>query len=476
MQPTFARYVYGIDPATGMPLQPPTAPPEIVAALDPQQPSNAVEDEPEAKELGEHERERRTRRLAIAGGANPEDLSKVGWAVIFPQGADPRVVAALQPLVEHRRSEAGPLLKVFAGTDGLRRNEDAPAFRTRLQVSGLVEPSKLPYHLLLVGDPVAIPFEFERSFGAQYSVGRIDLPAPEAYARYASAVVAHETALRDEAQLRFFATAHPGDEATQTSRKQLVDPLAAHYGASGADVAVGSAALKPALLNLWTSGQGPRLVLSATHGLGCQLGNPEQFAIQGGLVCQEWAGPGSGHVKPGQFVRAEDLHPGLDLTGTLAFTFGCYTTGTPLLDRFWLIKPGGEDPRFAVKRLAPIPFTASLAKALLSHPKPALAMIGHVDEAYTTAFMWPGVKDATSSFREVIDGIRRGGRIGHALRVFIEAAAQYRYDFEQQRDDRRIGIPTPDEKYAWTWLASRDGSAYAIFGDPAIRLVARARS
>ncbi|OYX96529.1 MAG: hypothetical protein B7Y74_00955, partial [Novosphingobium sp. 35-62-5] len=51
----------------------------------------------------------------------------MGWAVLFAEN-DPHaddIEKALQPLIEHRAKDAGPLCKVLKGSDGYQAGVDA---------------------------------------------------------------------------------------------------------------------------------------------------------------------------------------------------------------------------------------------------------------------------------------------------------------------------------------------------------------
>lgn len=411
----------------------------------------------------------------IAEIQDPNDLAEAGWGVVFACDCDPAIRQALQPLLEHRRAQAGELFKVLEGpapgesaTDWIARNG---------ATLDVVDPYKgIPYFLLLIGSPESIPFEFQYKLDIYWAVGRLFFPSTDEYARYAEGVVAYETApvVKTRRQVALFATEHDFDVATRLFTNKVAKPLvspAGHYGALGSKQKfalrpyLGADATKENLgkILMGQDNEGvPALLFSGTHGMAFALDDARQSATQGALVCQDW--PGYGSIAADHWFAAADLPAAADLSGLIHFCFACYSGGCPREDDFARTAAG---PRPIAER----PMIARLPQALLAHPGGgALASLGHIDRAWAYSFTSERNSGQEQGMRDVLARILAGQRIGHATDQFNIRWGALSTDLTELLQDMKFGRQVPDRELAQRWIARDDARNYCILGDPAVRL------
>jgi len=417
--------------------------------------------------------------LGLPLGVEPTNVAKAGWAVVFGPDVTVEVRDAIEPLVKHRQRRVPPdrckVLEYRPGEsirDWLKRHGVSP---------GTVAPTKVPYYLLLVGDPTAIPFDFQYLLDVEYAVGRLAFDRPELYRQYAESVVSYETAntVPNSREIVYWGTRHPADRATQLSADYLLSPLAEGKTGSGdhvddppiaeeqgyrARLFKGKEATRANLADvLQGKGARPAFLFTASHGMGWPTDHPDQPASQGALLCQDWTGFGT--VKSNHYLAATDVPDDAHVHGLVAFFFACFGAGTPAFDNFLEDRGGGP------RALADHPFVAALPRRLLSHPQgSALAVLGHVERAWGYSIQPPGVGPQLQPFRNLLGRILAGEPVGHATKDFSEKYAVLSTQLLTLLDVTQSGPRPSDQELAWQWLERNDAQNYVVLGDPAVQV------
>ncbi len=402
------------------------------------------------------------------------DLAQTGWGVIYAATIGPDVKEALRELLALRREQATRRDPRFYQEYVLQPNETKRSFLRAHGVapSGSADPEQMPYYLLLVGGPEAIPYSFQYQLDVQYAVGRIHFATVEEYAQYARSVVAAEQVGHRPRRVTLFGTSHPDDRPTSLSAARLVTPLAEWARARQAaepeapawdvETVIGDDARKGRLARL-LGGDTPALLFTAGHAMGFPSGDPRQREHQGALVCQEWPGPVQwrGDVPHDFYLAADDVGDDARLLGLVAFHFACFGAGTPRLDDYPQLEPAsparGLPLELGLSRpIAPSAFTARLPQRLLGHPRGgALAVIGHVERALGSSFLWDGddgglVKSSVGPYQDALRRLMRGVPVGAALEGFNQRYAELTAELtDALRQSQRRRRPTPRRYREW---------------------------
>ena len=406
-------------------------------------------------------------------GVDVKKLDSAGWGVIFGPDVGADVRQELRPLLELRRKEAGDgLYFEWDFVPGTTRDSFLAGFGISFAPPN---PAKLPYYLLLVGDPRTLPFSFQYAIDVQYAVGRLHFETAEEYGCYARGVLAAESGeARRSRSLAFFAAENPNDKGSEWTCRKLVEPLARTYSRKKGwkkTQFLSTEAKKEQLCHLLgqretqKEPERPSFLFTATHGAAFPYQHQRLHSDQGALICQDWKGPGSGPLSSATYLAAADVKDSADVRGLVAFNLACYSGGTPEKSYF-------KNKQGRLRKLADFPFVSRLAQRLLGHPQGgALAVCGHVDRAWTTSFaMLPGGTGEIDVYRSTIDPLLDGHRVGFAMEYMNQRYAELSValsDLLRSKEPLKGSSRRRAEAFC---LAANDAKALVLLGDPAVRL------
>lgn len=416
--------------------------------------------------------------LAVAD-VDPSKLEEAGWGMIFPKEIDPEVRARLQPLIDHRRKQVcNPrLFRIFEGPAGYQARDTVTSWLSRFNVGlALVDPLLgVPLYLTIVGSPDEIPFEFQYLLDTYWSVGRLCFETPAEYGAYAEHVIEYETAhtIPHAKRVAVFSVKNPGDRATGLLMNQVAaplvegtttaKPLGERQGFQRQPI-MGDEATKENLVRLLSGqvpGGQPALLFTGSHGVGFAPSDPHQSAKQGAILCQDWSG---GPIKPEQYFAAADVPVDAKVNGLIHFFFACYGGGCPKFDSYSRLADGSP------KQIAAATMVARLPQRMLASG--ALAVVAHIDRAWSYSFQTGRGAAQVQEFREVMTRVMKGERIGQCTDQFnLRWAVLTANLVEAQRQQQLLpGQVISDAALANLWVARDDARNYLTLGDPAVRL------
>lgn len=469
-------YFNGVNAGTGGYLVPPMPAPALV--------SIARGDAVSADNLADAKWrvEQKKSHLGVKAGVDPTKIEQAGWGVIFARDEKADVRDALRELLDYRKTQANQIKERYHeywGDDGYQPNESKNAFLTRHGAGpDAVDPDKVPYYLLIVGDPEKIPYAFQYQLDVAYAVGRIHFDSATDHAQYAQSVVRAEKGMVTRGKRAvFFSTSNPDDLSTQASTKNLVAPLADKMRAQETgwafDSFLAENASKSCLEDVLQK-DAPALLFTASHGAGFDLGEPRQVKHQGALVCQEWGRPVAMKDRPvpqTMYYAMDDVMSDAQVHGMISFHFACFGAGTPRNDEFAFLRQGVKGNLEAIQ-IAPSSFVARLPRTLLAHPKGgALAVIGHVDRAWGSSFLWDSNLQQLSTFESMLKRLFEGYPVGAAMEYFNERYAELAASLAGELENlKKPYLKVNANEFASLWTAHNDARGYALLGDPAVRL------
>lgn len=414
--------------------------------------------------------------------ADPNDLVKQRYAVLAPAGPrGDRLLNLVRPLLASRQAEQGgaPI-----------REERLPA-NASLQQARMFRDQMLaqnaPRYWLVLGDLHEMPLECSFSLSTHSFVGRLGFSKDSDYESYVDKVLRWEKQpTSNAAGQTVLCAVRDGTPATALAHRALLRPLEEACGSErghdrfrAADVSL----LEPTRLSEFETvfrSPNPTVLFSSSHGVGPPRGgyssSEEQQRLSGALSL--------GRDK----LTGDDVREGSFLPGGIWFYLACYGAGTPARSAFapWLrdlVDRGAMNRDVAAAALSGLPmegtspFLAALPKAALANSNGPLAVLGHVDLAWSTSFAGPGARGDRQTMRflgalrPLVEGRRVGIAHGELTRFLLDTSLDLTDMFDEEKRGEAPRNDHEREIYkAHLWMRRHDLGHYVLLGDPAVRL------
>ncbi|TSC33930.1 hypothetical protein [Corallococcus sp. Z5C101001] len=418
-----------------------------------------------------------------------DDLLLQRWGIVVPEGPEGRhLLELVAPLRELRQREQGgePILtlSVRSGLTGA----EAHAWKAQGLGSEKVSEEDRPRYLLILGDLDAVSLEVQQALATDSLVGRIAFSDDAGYRAYVTKVLRWTEASGGAKAARLlFYTARDGTCATDLGHRKLMAPclesseerrrqgrLRIHPPEVLDELGYGQGTAVQRMLD-FTARTEPGVLLSLSHGLGMPeqgWSSPEeQRALQGALL-----------LTRDQRLTAEDVASVPFMSGGIWYGFACFSAGTPTRSAYapWLrdlpsVTPNASRVVSLLPKPGERPFVSALPQAALANPAGPLAVMGHVDLAWSSSFNDHG-RGRHARFFGVLGALAAGHRAGAALASLIRATNEASIVLNAgYHEERRMGdagqLPRlPPAERAYQWLLYHDLASHVLLGDPAVRL------
>jgi hypothetical protein len=420
-----------------------------------------------------------------APGADPNDLPAQRWGVVAPIGeAGDRMLAAVDALVQHRRAQQGAEPKIYR----VRPDMDVVAairWRNDVYRAEDVPEDERPRYLMLLGDLHEVSIELQHVLAGGALVGRLQCEDLGGFRQYAEKVVTAELAEAVTCGRAIYYSAEDSTRAVALGYERLIEPCLqqtrewSHTGR----LAVSSVREVPPCDGQSTellreaAAVGPAVMLSLSHGLGAPP--------------RGWRTPKVQRERQGTLflgteeLGASEIREATFLPGGVWMCVACFSAGTPSASAYapWLstLAAGGQSGASEVLRSLPRegerPFVAALPQAALANPRGPLAVIGHIDLAWTFGFsdaqnQGSRASRMFSTLRTLLEGARAGVALDGLMRTYRDTNDDLTSRYQRQRAAAAREQPDPEDprQLGRLWMQRNDLRGYVLLGDPAARL------
>ena len=433
---------------------------------------------------------------AVKRRGDPGDLRRQRWGIIAPVGDDgDRLLDLVAPLIERRRDQQGAEVRIYRAPSGLSLAEAARWKKRHYYAAGTLETS-VPAYQLILGDLHQVPLSIQQVQSSEGMVGRLAFDDDHSYRAYVDKLIRWEQrpAESERADAVLY-TVRDRSPATRQGFTSLMGPGAALLGTGQrtGEVRAGeirrAGSRRPSADEFWRAGQGerPGVLFSLGHGQGAPgdgwLSVHEQRREQGALS-----------LGRGERIAAEDLAERAFLPGGIWFMLACFGAGTPARSVYqpWLRSlvdadmcgPEALDHIVRSLSLSGAPFIAALPKAALANPEGPLAVIGHIDLAWSYGFLDldDGPRSRPGRFMNVVQRMLAGARVGFGFQGLYRFLNEVQTELTALYAERSEGRAADGDararlaRLSHLWMLRHDLAGYILLGDPAVRLPIRGRT
>ena len=435
-------------------------------------------------------------------GGDPNSLADQGWAVVVPDDRNgDRLLDLAGPLVDKRADDQQAEVAIYRVPPGQDARDAALWLDRQFEGNNLQED--IPGYVLILGQLDQVSLELQQVLSSASHVGRLGFWREDHYAAYVDKLLRSEGTPATAPGKALFFTARDGSPATELGHRALMQPTLddaraqrtrGKFPASAViDIAGRGNPVADALLTA-AADPVPSALFSCSHGLGAPRDGWKSVQAQRtrqGALCL-----GDDCTLTGDDVAERPFLP-----GGLWLLFACYGAGTPSRSAYhhWLrgLRDHDEYAGDLDSVLAALPapgdppFLAALPLAALANPSGPLAVVGHIDLAWSYSFLAVeafGARERHRRFYTFLREVVRGRRVGPALCSLWRAREQAKADIAIAADRAtranaggdRVEQQSLDAaeklRLGHRWMLHQDLDGYIVLGDPAARLAVAPRA
>lgn len=324
----------------------------------------------------------------------------------------------------------------------------------------------LPWYLLLLGPPEELPWELQLVLNTSSHTGRLDLDAAGLEHYVEAALGGWATAAVDATSPLAWTVEHGPADITRLLREEVGAPVVARWRGDPqiGDRAVelgGPGATGDALADALAE-QRPAVVVTTSHGATDTSVPPEEMRRTLGTLVDATHTP----VPPERLLR--DWQP----DGVVWYSLACCSAGGSGRNLFEGLLDPGSSAGAVVAAVAGLgPTSAALPRALLGAPRPARAVVGHLEPTFDWTLRRPDTHVSTSAalVSTLYDKLfqARPLPVGPAFRAYLDQAGALRSAWALAGATAGSD-PAAAGRALVAALTSIDRQCTVILGDPAV--------